>query len=327
MNGRHLLGSVLAAVAVATSLSLGTVQVAAATSCRPAPGSEACLSYLFADGGAHFNATVWQADIMKAEGTTPGLDAKFHRLITKAKTQAQKTKVVQWFLTAIHGGGTQPGSGVPSWAMADRMCHKVMPSVGFKYAKSVCQSWYGNFAIVTGWKMWEGDNHTQIDILGYPQAQPNDGPNLAVLDFPGWVKMPDTAAWTAEDSPLPLIAWFQTMRHQRFDPGALHLKPTQAGTLGDKESAAATQFLAFWGWGYAPVFFSTGVRHLMADAGFNPIMAGGPNLPFPAKAWPAWTSRALHPVALRASGWLYTTWPEACMSPSGVPILFYSFDS
>lgn len=319
---RRWLGAVIGAVMLTAGVGLGALPAGAKTGCVPRPGSEACLSYLFADNGTHFSAVKWQADITKAEGTTPGLNAKFHRLITKAKTQAEKTKVVQWFLKAIHGGGTQPGGDVPSWTTANSVCRKLLTGQGYKYARSLCQQWYAGFEVATGWKMQESNGQTTITVFGYtPNSKLVNG-EIAYLQFPKWVQMPDTAAWTAEDSPLPLISWFRVMRSQRFDPGMVHLKSDQGGTLGDNESISAAQFLGFWGYGYSPVFWSTEVRRLMTDAHFNPLMAGGPNVADPAKTWPVWTSRVLNSKVLRAAGWEYVAWPEVAIARDGLPGMY-----
>lgn len=313
-------GAAVAAAMLTAGVGLGALPVEAKGACVPRPGSEACLSYLFADNGAHFSTKVWQADILKAEGTTPSLAAKFERLIRRAKTQAEKTKIDQWFEKTIRGS---PTSAVfPSWPTANRVCKKLVTTAGWKYHVGSCQFWYDNFGVVTGWQLQEGNGESVIQVYGYtPRSHLTPGPDLATLQFPGDTKMPDTAAWTAQDSPLPLIAWFNIERRQRFDSGMLHLQSDQGGTVGDNESISAAQFLAFWGYGYVPLFWSNELRALMKDAGFNPIMAGGPNEP-PGAGLAPFTSRVLDASVLRAAGWDYTAWPEVALAPIGFPIIY-----
>lgn len=322
MRGRHLFGSVLAAVVMTTSVGLGAVQVAAASSCRPTPGSEACLSGLFADNGAHFNAATWQRDITAAENPNAGLYAKFEALFRAAKTVAKKLKVEKEYEALTKSTGNGPPTPVPSWTAANKVCRRLLVGQGYKYAKFLCQQWYAGFEVATGWKMQESNGQTTITVYGYtPNSKLVNG-EIAYLQFPKWVQMPDTAAWTAEDSPLPLISWFRVMRSQRFDPGMVHLKSDQGGTLGDNESISAAQFLGFWGYGYSPVFWSTELRRLMTDAHFNPLMAGGPNVADPAKTWPVWTSRVLNSKVLRAAGWEYVAWPEVAIARDGLPGMY-----
>ena len=313
----------MGAVMLAAGVGFGAFPAGAEATCVPRPGSAACLLGVFADNGTHFNAAVWQKEITVATNPNQTLYKKFLNAFNAAKTTAAKVKALLQYQKAAGVTNAGPPTPLPSWPTANRVCKMLLTTAGFKYHVGMCRNWWGGFPVVTSWQAQIGYPDDQITIMGYsPRARVKEIQEIATFQFPKWVPMPDTAAWTAVDSPLPLIAWFRTERSQRFDYGMVHLYYNSHPTLGDNESISAAQFLAFWGYGYTPIFFSTEVRHLMADVGFNPIMAGGPNVPNPAKAWPAWTSRALDPKVLKASGWLYTAWPEIAIARLGLPGMY-----
>jgi hypothetical protein len=319
---RGVFGAVTAGALVATVLSATTAQAAAASSCRPRPGSEACLSYLFADGGAHFSAAQWRADIARASRPNQALYAKYKRLFDEAKTAAEKQKILAKYDALAHGSAVGPNTPMPSMRTTYAVCRHLLVSQGYRYAPAMCAPWYANFQVITGWQLQEGNGQVDIEVFGYSRSGgPKETGQIAFLQFPTNPHLPDGGAWTAMDSPLPLIAWFRLVRSQKYDPAMLKVKDTSGGTLATNESLSAAQFLGFWGYGYAPTEFSVEARRLMATAGFNPVEAGGPDV-LPGHAWPAFTSRALTPSVLRTAGWEYVNWPERALGGGGLPGLY-----
>ena len=291
---------------------LGALPASAQGRCVPTPGTQECLSRLFADNGVHFNAKAWQADIDASMGTSPGLLAELKKKLAATKgKQALVAKVVRWFDAATAGNGSGgPPTRVPSWSRVDAVCRHLMTAQGYKYDSGLCRYWWQNFVVVTGWQMDRAGGVTKIIVSGYLADQgPTHTNTVATLQFPKPVPMPDTAAWTAEDSPLPLIAWFNTERRVVWKAPGTHGGPV---TISDHEMFSVGQLLGLWGWGDANVEFSTALRKLFDDAGFNPVAAGGPNI-VPSAAWPAFGSRGLLSAkALKAAGWLHP-FPQVAM--------------
>jgi len=319
-SARAWVAGVVALVVLAGGAGLGALPASAQGRCVPRPGTQECLARMFADGGAHFNAKAWQRDIAVADGQVGALYAKYKRLFEAAKTSAAKEKVLEEYAKVSADSIAGPPTPVPSWSRVDAVCKHLMTSQGYRYDSGLCKFWWQNFVIITGWQMDRAGGVTKIIVSGYLA---DEGPvrttTVATLQFPGAVPMPNTAAWTAVDSPLPLIAWFQTERRQVWNPTVITNKTDV--TVPIHESASAAQFLTMWGWGDAAVEFSSSVRALMVKAGFNPVAAGGPNV-VPGAAWPAFGSRGTVTAAqLRAAGWLHPFPERALWSSPTNPIV------
>jgi len=317
-SARAWVAGVVALVVLAGGAGLGALPASAQGRCVPRPGTQECLARMFADGGRYFNAKAWQRDIERANGNSPNMiakyKAKFEALLQRAKTQAEKNKLVARYAKLV--GTTSQTTPVPSWSRVDAVCKHLMTSQGYRYDSGLCKFWWQNFVIITGWQMDRAGGVTKIIVSGYLA---DEGPvrttTVATLQFPGAVPMPNTAAWTAVDSPLPLIAWFKNERKQVYVPGTTKMINTIP--LGMRESASVSQLLGLWGWGDANVEFSTALRKLLADADFNPVAAGGPNV-LPGAAWPAFGTRGtVTATQLRDAGWLHP-FPEKALWSSPV---------
>lgn len=301
------------AVSIAVAIGGGVAQAAVASGCRVTSGSTTCLSHLFRNNGTEFNASVWAQDLSVAQGNaSPALLARYRRLFAKALTSKEKRAILARYNRVAHITAKSLYGTFPPISQALAMCRRLLQAAGYRYDKSACEDWYASgFDIITSWQYSGPGSNAGIAVYGFNPNHMNQPQEIAELQFPGSVPGVENAAWRVVDSPLPLIAWFKAERSVRYEPSA------SQSSLAGKEWPSAAQFLGFWGYGYTPVLFSPEVRRAMKAAGFNPLMAGGPNVP-PGRSWPSWTTRSM--ATLRVAGWRYD-WPEAALDVGGLPQL------
>lgn len=310
-------------------LGLGTVVISAVLLASPflpasLPASAhgqpaAALGYLFRSNGAHFSVKTWERDMASAEGYgIRRLSAEFQTRWHRAKTTSARATVLAWWNRIYNPAKMNAhnlGPVFPPFRDALAVCKRFYG--GNKDWKSYCTHWWGSHAFeVTGWQympygesdpttwatyhgqMAEGGSIEVYGMVYFSKLPADRGGNVAaMITDHGAIQLPvdfpqANRAWLAPDSPLPLIAFYNRVKHAPDTP----LK-AGANSPTAHEEMAAGQLLQFWGW-TAPTVLAPGLWRVMAAAGFNPVQAGGFNVP-PSHRWPAWRSVFWNAKALR----------------------------
>lgn len=326
-------GAVALAVLVASLIP--AVTAAKAPTCKPTPGSTACLSWMFRDDGAHYNAKAWAQIVQESVGNpkkagNAKLREHYQELLNKAKTNAQAIKIVHQYETAIGAANVGKDYGrFWSKAYAYKVCDRSLKMAGFRPGAEICSSWYGSESyIITGWQFVGGATNGVLQVNAiYPNMRFQGGmmPQAGLIEMlvPNGIHAKITPAWHAPDSPLPLIAYFNAERDLRFEGAPSSLTGDNQG-VAHGNAMAVGQLLAFWGYDDAPTVLGKNVLKVMKAAGFDPVMAGGPNVPA-GTALPSFGHRPMvgpktDIPGLRAAGWRYQ-WPAAILLGDGVPAL------
>jgi hypothetical protein len=158
--------------------------------------------------------------------------------------------------------------------------------------------------VISGWQLLKG-YHAGENLALYVNGPPGAGSGIPIqttVSFFGHLG----PAWYAMDSPLPLIALFRQFRGTIWPD-----KPLELSTNVQVQHAAV--FLQeVDAYAYTETF-APELLKIMAAAGMNPIMWGGPNIP-PGSRPPAWNTYYLQPKVMLRDGWAHPV-PEVAWCP------------
>lgn len=288
----------------------------------------ASLSYLFRDNGAHFSVKAWETTMAQVGLGVSANKIKSLKAEWKRVGPKQKTALNDWV------NRVTLGPVFPPFKDALAVCKRFYGKS--KHWKSYCAHWWGSHAIeITGWQYMPYGEDNPAAWASY-HGQMAKGGSIEVYAMPYFTKLPAdrggnmqnmvfdhgaiqlpvdfpqaNRAWLAPDSPLPLIAFYNEVKNAPLNGTGGRNSPSthQVMTAGQLEE--------FWGW-IAPVVMAPQVWRFMKAAGFNPIQAGGPNVP-PGTKPPAWSSIFWNVPLASKSGWAHPYMPSTPWGPNNTP--------